>query len=1080
MRVLKTNKNGIEAVEKFLKDHHIGYHIVEGTKYVTFAIRKIPDEALKEYREFHKVITEINKALLEAEKKQAERERLRQEQEQKQEEEKKTITLKDITRKNNVDDTEWDQIDVEDDSVEIENFDRPQVVVPEYMANKELIRKVKRFKRNLNMVVKGQEIAINKLVETYYLTHTIIDEKDKVVGGSILFVGPNGVGKTYLAKAFAEELERKYLIVNMSEYSDKDSIYRFKGFDDTYKNSTAGVVTSFVDENPDSVIIFDEIDKADKKVHDLFIELFNTGAIFDAKLKRKVSFKNTLLIFTTNVGKAIYEDENIDISRVDEAKIIDAIVKEKSSVTGEPIFSKAIVSRLSSGGIVMFNNLEPSVLIDIAKHHFRNCLDIYSKNTDLKIKINDEDEIISALTYSCGGKADARRLTSLVGKYANQAILGGLKNLSDAQFDNLETIEFRVNEIEKITLDLKGKTKGIMFTSKRLYDRVKGLRRGIDLIHSESIEEAKELLKKDIDFIIIDLDLNAIEDSYSIDLSDISSDGRKLVDYVFEFNREVPIYLLNRNRDLCDYEPLINQGVKGIVNFDLTLKQFKNDILEIQKASLIAKKCYQLRRSNKALTYKIRKKIIDNTLIVEMYDLKYKTSYLTEDNDVILDFQRPDVKFSDVIGCEDAINTLKDFVKYLDDPMEYTKNGARAPRGVLLYGPPGTGKTTLAKALAGEARDCEIIQKSASDFVGKDPSVIEDLFNEARRYAPAIIFIDEIDAIAKERIGISNTEPLLNKLLTELDGFEFNPKKPVLVIAATNYPVEKKNGCQISLDPAFVRRFDRKICIDLPDEAGRRKVIKYFLNTHNATNISEDCINNIASRAIQYSPDNLGKLIEHAIRRASSPDKLTDEILNDSFDANKYGEKENYLSFEDKKSTAIHEAGHALVSYLTGNEISYITIRSRGSFGGYVSFREKENKTYNKQDLLNKICIALAGRVAETIKYGETKGTTTGASEDLTYATGVAKSMICDYGMSDSLVALELFGDIKEEKVFQEVDSILKRENKRTRELILKNKNKFDALIITLMEKQSLTGKEVCDLFATVFEDDELKNIIES
>ena len=381
-------------------------------------------------------------------------------------------------------------------------------------------------------------------------------------------------------------------------------------------------------------------------------------------------------------------------------------------------------------------------------------------------------------------------------------------------------------------------------------------------------------------------------------------------------------------------------GIKVIIPFDNDLKKYTKELILAKDNASMAKISYGLRRGNKTLSYRTRQRFNKNTIEIEMYNLEDVVNYSVADDDFVLEFERPTVTFNDVIGSFDAKKTLNDFIWYLKNPLAYLESGMKAPKGILLYGPPGTGKTLLARALAGET-NFSFIQKSASDFVNKDPNEVEKLFKKARKYAPTIIFIDEIDAIAKERLGISPTEAILNKFLTEIDGFKFDSKRPILLICATNYPIERARDGQIILDQAFVRRFDRKIKIDLPNKAERIEFIKYYLNKHSVKKISDDCIENVASRTIYSSPANLENLIDQAIRDAM-PNELTDKILSDTVDANKYGEIKTKYSAEDIKRTAIHESGHAILYIVTGNKPAFLTITSRSDYGGYgISWKWK-------------------------------------------------------------------------------------------------------------------------------------------
>ena len=454
-----------------------------------------------------------------------------------------------------------------------------------------------------------------------------------------------------------------------------------------------------------------------------------------------------------------------------------------------------------------------------------------------------------------------------------------------------------------------------------------------------------------------------------------------------------------------------------------------------------------------------------------MQRLNLARNISVEDNgDILSDLSRPTVKFDDVIGAEDAKTTMKDFLRYLKNPKQYTESGARPPRGILLYGPPGTGKTLLAKALAGES-NVAFIQKNSTEFltkyVGGGPKSVRDMFKQARKYAPAIIFIDECDVFATKRTGSEigrSGEEVLTAFLSELDGFVFDAKKPVLVVVATNYQISG-NGPTV-LDPAFVRRFDRKICIELPNTEERERFIKYYLNKHSIKTIDDETVKNIASRTYGYSPANLEMVIELAIRNAGGND-VTPKILNDSLDEEASG-KVNKFSEESVKRTSYHEAGHTVIHWLCGKKPTFVTNVSRGGYGGYMLTEVDDSEaTSRKQDLLDDICCSLGGRAAEIVVYGEESGLTTGASGDLAQATRVAKTIISNYGMESGILAAfnpHEFGPSIDEMIFKRVNEILISEFERACKMLTDNRDLLEKVTSKLIEKNSLTKAEIEEL----------------
>ena len=361
------------------------------------------------------------------------------------------------------------------------------------------------------------------------------------------------------------------------------------------------------------------------------------------------------------------------------------------------------------------------------------------------------------------------------------------------------------------------------------------------------------------------------------------------------------------------------------------------------------------------------------------------------------------VTFKEVAGLTEEKEELEELIEFLKNPKKYTEMGARIPKGVLLVGPPGTGKTLLAKAVAGEA-NAPFYFISGSDFVelyvGVGASRVRDMFKQAKQTAPCLIFIDEIDAVGRQRGtglggGHDEREQTLNQLLTEMDGFGAN--EGIIIIAATNRPDV--------LDPALLRpgRFDRQITVSLPDKAGRESILK--VHAKNKKFSKEVNFSHLAKRTVSFSGADLENLLNEAallaVRRGkkeigmSEIDEATDRVLAGP------AKKSRKYTDHEKKVVAYHEAGHAVVGIkLEGaNDVQKITIIPRGMAGGYNLMLPKDERFFpTKNELLESISGFLGGRVAEELKFKEV---TTGAHNDFEQATKIARSMVTEYGMSD-------------------------------------------------------------------------------
>lgn len=439
------------------------------------------------------------------------------------------------------------------------------------------------------------------------------------------------------------------------------------------------------------------------------------------------------------------------------------------------------------------------------------------------------------------------------------------------------------------------------------------------------------------------------------------------------------------------------------------------------------------------------------------------------------------VTFNDVAGIEEAKAEVQEIIDFLKDPQKFSKLGGKIPKGVLLVGPPGTGKTLLAKAIAGEA-GVPFFSISGSDFVemfvGVGASRVRDLFDQAKKNAPCLVFIDEIDAVGRHRGaglggGHDEREQTLNQLLVEMDGFESN--EGVIIIAATNRPDV--------LDPALLRpgRFDRQIVVPQPDVKGRLEILK--VHTRNIPLAENVNLEVIARGTPGFSGADLANLVNEAALLAARKSKTVVDM--EDFEAAKdkvlmgVERRSMIISEEEKRNTAYHEGGHALVAKLTPgtDPIHKVSIIPRGRALGVTQQLPLDDRyTYSKDYLLKTLSVLLGGRAAEEIALGHL---TTGAGNDLERATELARKMVTQWGMSERLGPLT-FGKREEqiflgkelarhkdysEKIAEEIDEEVKRivteQYEYSKELIKKNRKLLDALVKVLLEKETVDGAEI-------------------
>jgi ATP-dependent metalloprotease FtsH len=461
---------------------------------------------------------------------------------------------------------------------------------------------------------------------------------------------------------------------------------------------------------------------------------------------------------------------------------------------------------------------------------------------------------------------------------------------------------------------------------------------------------------------------------------------------------------------------------------------------------------------------------------IRLRDFSFRRAVDAGDIASVLDeAEKPQTRFSDVVGASEAKEELAFFVNYLKNPRSFAAKGLKPPKGVLLYGPPGTGKTLLARAMAGES-DAAFIPSEASSFVtqwqGSGPAAVRELFLRARRYAPAVIFIDEIDAIGRKRgqslpgvVGHAE-EMTLNTLLAEMDGFSADPKRPVFVLAATNFNVDENRSASGALDPALLRRFDRRVLVGLPDKSERRQYLDIILDKHH-TAVSPAARELIARRSAGMAPANLEDITEIALRaavKAGAP--LDDTALNEAFEVYQHGTAKEY-GYEALERVARHEAGHAYLSYLAGSIPNYLTVVSRGSHGGYMeSDADEENPVRTKDALLARIRTFLGGRAAEMVYYGDRDGISAGAAGDLEAATGIAKDMIIKYGMDETFGLVSCGGDGAggngmTTEVRRRIGAILSEQMEEAVTQIRAGRDHVDRISAALLEKNKLTKDEI-------------------
>ena len=448
----------------------------------------------------------------------------------------------------------------------------------------------------------------------------------------------------------------------------------------------------------------------------------------------------------------------------------------------------------------------------------------------------------------------------------------------------------------------------------------------------------------------------------------------------------------------------------------------------------------------------------------------------------------PKTTFADVAGADEAVAELKEIKDFLADPKKYQEIGAKIPKGVLLYGPPGTGKTLLARAVAGEAK-VPFYSISGSDFVemfvGVGAARVRDLFNQAKEHAPAIIFVDEIDAVGRHRGagmggGHDEREQTLNQLLVEMDGFEANGG--VVLIAATNRPD--------ILDPALLRpgRFDRQIAIERPDLKGREAILHVHAK---GKPLAEDVdLKSFARRTPGFTGADLANVLNEAalLSARNNVKSIDNAAVDEAIDRVMAGpqRKSRLMSDEERRVTAYHEGGHALVAHALPHTdpVHKITILPRGHALGYTMVLPEEDKySVTRNQMLDQLAYTMGGRAAEELVFHDP---TTGAANDIEKATTLARAMVTQYGMTEKLGAIKLgtsdsapflgrdYGHQRDYSesiagaVDQEIRALIENAHQEAFDILVENRAILDRLVLELLEKETLGKEEIAEIFKAV------------
>jgi len=814
------------------------------------------------------------------------------------------------------------------------------------------LENIAKLKSKLNQTVANQEYAVEAVCDVLVKMEHI--QTPSRPDGILLFIGPPGTGKTYLAQALSENHKEynKHLIINMTQYTHKESGGGLYGTNRMWGNASPGLLTTFVKNNPKSIIVFDEFEKAHPFVQNNLLSILSEGYLNDAcgwcsdgtpwtserkdekecqldTILTRIKFGETIIIFTSNLGANIYDNKKlVEKMHATPEQLDEMIFKslEKKKGSDEPFITAPLISRLRQGKIVLFNRLNYSSTRGIAQDVFESEKKVFEQN--YSITIESQEHTLDVLLLGFTPSLDIRAVKSSIGK-----------KIFDTITDN-----YMQNGI--------------------LFKRVK-------------VSVAKE-------------------------------------DMAF----------------LAEFFENPNSYVK------------------------------ELKHKNRALHFEIKVSNTKTILKLELHSLEVSTVEQAEHFlEGGLSIEVPNVTFSQIAGHSFVKTKLQEITSLLKEYKTLQEHEIMPPKGMLLYGPPGTGKTMLAKALANEA-DLPFISTTGKELF--DTQKIEKVFEIAREYAPSIIFIDEIDSIPS-RDENPSASIIINTLLTNIDGFE-SFEEPIFIIAATN----KKER----IDEALLRsgRLDLHVEVAALDQEAR----KYFIDKMLQKEIFEKGID--IEFVLKYTTGLNGSDLEkveresilYSIRKGKKT--VTQEVLIEEINTVKYGRRVCDESLKGMLGeTAYHEAGHAVISILLNKEqpIEQVTVMPRKNTLGFVSYGEgKHRQNPTKESFKNRICIALAGRVAQAKKYGSER-IDTGASSDLEHANHYINLAITEYGMDEEYQNLNT-KHLNAAKMLYINEKLFKRHNKWLKELTLKTKELvdkewrlIDKVAQILIKEEELSGERL-------------------
>ncbi|GMV41633.1 MAG: hypothetical protein AMXMBFR64_33490 [Myxococcales bacterium] len=934
----------------------------------------------------------------------------------------------------------------------------------------------------------GQDQAIRALGEAAF--HATVSPPSQGPRGVLTFLGPSGVGKTWLAECFAEELARirgeaiGFRRFDMGTFGGPQNFEQLFGTEQFYKGSRPGTLTGFAKDTPRAVIVLDELEKAHPTTLQALLAVFDKGEVVDKALERPVDFRGTWFIVTTNLGQQLFAGPNsagvLHAGGASPELVYDILTArgEAGAEGSTPGLPPELVSRLAKGGAVALGALETRHTLRIVGRACETASDTPS--------VRPSRDAAFMLLLSLLPQLDARRVAARTSTWASELVRGAHQVCrSELHAANPERLSVRVEVVGEAAAWLRARLEAPRLRV-LVVDDGDDVRRLVAAELGASVEvqratsgEAVALAQRlRPDVVLLDLCIDQPQSSAVV------TGGDAVLEALRTALPWLPVVLFSENVDgRGAFESVVARVLaRGGARAFIPLRRDHTDPLAAEDLVarvravvddvLLDRVLREQVRAHKAV--RLRTEFAWDAgateVVARIVGVSEQVAIAAADRSASIRFAGiPTDRLDDLVGLERARRRLRQVVRWLSDPSTLEAFGARPPRGFLLAGPPGTGKTMLARALAGEA-GLPFLAMSAgelqSKWVGESEERIRELFQRAQAYAPAIVFIDEIDAVAGRRGEVAtHAHSVLNQLLACMDGFQVADRS-VFVLAATNHPE--------GLDPAIRRpgRFDEVIAVERPNAAARQT---FFERRLAPLDVSGADLPRLVRATAGLTPAELDRIAREAAYAAAADgrQRLEGADLLDAARLVRFGAEREDLQVrpDELRVTAWHEAGHAVahLTLLPDDPIELLTIvpNERGALGFLASQRDEARHDLTRDRVRRQLVVALAGREAER-RLGGDDALTAGARSDLEQATRLAAAAVGEWGFDEAVGPLfaPALGDPA--LVRRRARVWLAEAAQAAKALLDERQDLVAALAEALLERESLDGAAVAEVAAEV------------